>query len=197
MIKRLIQCVAALFVIALLFTSFSLSIHNIVKLKDLRDTVIPPSTFDEIQHADIIDAFEMIEKNENFVNQFGQMHVITGYNENIDSVLQFIEENLPIYRISLITIDGRFFFDTTYTQDLHNGIQVYTDINLLEASINGSPDELTELAIENHESRPEISAAIRYNDLRTATRQSATTRKNSFYFAKRYGHVVFRLIKEE
>lgn len=199
-LRSLITIVFGLLFVSILITSFGLSIHNIIKLKELRDNVIIPSQYDKSEHITVDKAFNTLENDPNFVNQINSMRVVSGYNEHIGHVLHFVNEHLSEFEVTIINNDGRVLFDSRQGQDIHTGSHVFRSQVLFDASFekNGEIEtQIKELAIENHGSRPEIQAALRYPDIRLSTRQSSTSGKNSYYFAKRYDHVVLRLVKEE
>lgn len=100
-----------------------------------------------------------------------------GFDANVDELEKIIDLNLRNgERLSLIYSDGRLFFDSYYPRTLHNGIDVFQSEALKNASINGSKTELSQLAIENHMTRPEVLAASQHPSfVASAKRISSTT----------------------
>lgn len=101
-----------------------------------------------------------------------------GFDSNVEQLNEIVEEVLTPddIRLSLVASDGRIFYDSVFPMDQHNGDYVFPSVELKDASINGSPSELSQLALENHMSRPEISAA--FNNILNpigAVRVSSTT----------------------
>lgn len=117
---------------------------------------------------------------------------------NLNLVRQYIQEHLSDKRITFIHSDGRIFFDSHYSDELHTGKHVFQNKALRNFTIeeegedeSGNPitieySELAQMAIENHASRPEIFNAFRSAGIWKSSRPSSTVHKKSNYYAKGY-----------
>lgn len=81
-----------------------------------------------------------------------------GFYDNISTIRSYTDALPQGYRVVLVYNDGRFYFDSSLPNSLHDGVHVWKTMALKTFQVNGQGDQ-SFTAIENHNTRPEIVIA--------------------------------------